>query len=109
MSQHYFQTEHAGDRITVLLGWDRPLRHFFMVVERTDPKPGQDDYLYVNLDGPNAFELDLDYFKTKLDELGIVVPVSMFEQVQLDERLQLGNRVVMHQADGTFRSTPMAA
>ena len=39
MSQHYFSTKHHGEAITVLLGWDRPLGHYFMVVERDDPKP----------------------------------------------------------------------
>lgn len=109
MSQHYFHTEHAGDRITVLLGWDRPLGHYFMVIERPNPRPGQDDYLYVNLDEPDAFELDLDFFKAKLEQLGIKVPDSMFEQVHLDERMGVGNRVVTHQIDGTFLSAPLAA
>lgn len=109
MSQHYFHTAHAGDRITVLLGWDRPLGHFFMVIERPDPQPGQDDYLYLNLDEPDAFALDLDFFKARLDELGIQVPDSMFEQVRLDEQMRVGNRVVTHHADGTFLSTPLDA
>lgn len=101
MSQHYFHTVHQGDPITVLLGFDRPLGHFFMVVERREPAPGQDDYLYINLDEPDAFELDLDHFKTKLKELGIEVPMVMFEQVALDGQMQVGNRVVVYAPDGS--------
>lgn len=104
MSQHYYSTQHRGEAITVLLGWDRPIGHYFMVVERDDPKPGEEDYLYVNLDDPNAFELDLDHFQAKLKELGISVPIEMFEQVQLDKVLNTGNRRVIYQADGQFES-----
>jgi len=104
MSQHYFSTQHQGEAVTVLLGWDRPLGHFFMVVERDDPQPDQEDYLYINLDEPNAFELDLDFFQAKLEELGISVPPGMFEQVYLDQVFAAGNRRVTYQADGQFES-----
>lgn len=104
MSQHYFSTRHQGDAVTVLLGWDRPLGHFFMVVERDDPRPDQEDYLYVNLDDPRAFELNLDFFQAKLTELGISVPPEMFEQVYLDQVFSTGNRRVTYQADGQFES-----
>lgn len=103
MSQHYFSTRHQGEAITVLLGWDRPLGHFFMVVERDEPRRGQSDYLYVNLDDPDAFSLPLSHFKARLAELGISVPASMFEQVALDQRLAIGNRQVVYQADGSFQ------
>lgn len=105
MSQHYFSTQHHGEAITVLLGWDRPLGHYFMVVERDDPKPFQEDYLYVNLDDANAFELDLDHFRGKLRELGITVPEQMFEQVQQDQILKTGNRRVIYQPNGQFESS----
>lgn len=102
MSQHYFHTTRQGEAITVLLGWDRPLGHFFLVVERQDPRPGQDDYLYLNLEEPGAFDLELDHFKAKLDELGIAVPCAMFEQVTLDRERRIGNRMVTYGADGSF-------
>jgi hypothetical protein len=107
MSQHYFSTEHNGEAITVLLGWDRPLGHFFMVIERDDPKPGQDDYLYVNLDEPGAFELPLEFFREKLQQLGICVPGEMFEQVATDQVLAIGNRRVVYQASGCFESAAL--
>jgi hypothetical protein len=101
MSQHYFNTVHQGEPVTVVLGWDRPLGHFFMVVERREPAPDQDDYLYINLDEPGAFDLGLDHFKAKLSELGIEVPQTMFEQVAIDGEMRAGNRVVVYAADGS--------
>lgn len=103
MSQHYFRTQHQGEPVTVLLGWDRPLGHVFMQVMRSDAAPG-DGTLYSNMEEADPFGLDLDYFANKLNELGIAVPASMFEQTRLDQVLRSGNRTVTHEADGSFTS-----
>ena len=102
MSQHYFSTQLRGEAVTVLLGWDRCLQYHFMLVERDEPARDQEDYLYVNLDDANVFELDLPYFRQKLCDLGLQVPESMFEQVELDRLADVGNRVAIHQVDGTY-------
>lgn len=119
MSHHCFSTTHAGQPIYVQLGWDRPIGHYFMVIEWdgptaavatspftidsvTDDDVDDDTILYSNLDEPNPFGLSLDSFKAKLAELGIKVPESMFQQVEIDRRNRAGNREVWHSADGTF-------
>jgi hypothetical protein len=33
MSQHLYRTTREGQPISVLLGWDRPIGHYFMVIE----------------------------------------------------------------------------
>lgn len=38
MSQHYFYTQHNGMKTVVLMGWDRPLQGFFLVVQKEDDK-----------------------------------------------------------------------
>jgi hypothetical protein len=103
MSQHYFNTEHQGEPITVVLGWDRPLGHYFMLVERREPAPEQDDYLYINLDHADAFELELDDYRAKLEELGIKVPEVMFDEVERDCIQRVGNRQVVYDQDGRFQ------
>ena len=116
MSQHVYRTTHDGQPISVLLGWDRPIGHYFMVIEWQGPRftespwaiamddaTDNDNLLYSNLDEPNPFELTLAYFKAKLDELGIRVPEPMFEQVEGDRLNRAGNRHVTYQADGSFR------
>lgn len=60
MSNHFFKTLHNGHAITVNLGWDRPMGHFFLVIPKpvelldTDPDADDDgefggDFLYSNL------------------------------------------------------------
>lgn len=118
MTQHLFSTTHEGQSISVLMGWDRPIGHFFLVVEWTGPcytaaplasaigdNMDDDTILYSNLDEPNPFELSLDYFKAKLTELGIRVPEPMFEEVEIDRLRRAGNRHVRYHADGSFHET----
>lgn len=104
MSQHHFRTLHQGSAITVMLGWDRPIGHFFMVIERDAPgKEGDEDgYLYSNLNESEPFSLTIDDYRRKLAELGIEVPAPMFEQVEMDRAMRIGNCEVWHHADGTF-------
>ena len=97
MSQHDFTTSHQGQCMTVQLGWDRPLGHYDMVIEKA-----QDDYLYSNLNEPHPFNLSLAYYQAKLHEFGIAVPEVMFEQIALDATFCVVNRVVRYEADGSF-------
>ncbi|MGN3708699.1 hypothetical protein [Achromobacter xylosoxidans] len=113
MSNHYFATEHKGHPVTVNLGWDRPLSYFFMVIT----KPAElldesqlvddEDYLYSNLHEQEPFEMDLDYYRQVLNHFGISVPESMFKEAEEDMFNDVGNRVVTHQADGTFTESSM--
>jgi hypothetical protein len=122
MSQHYFNTQRAGTPVTVLLGWDRPIGHFFMVVECLaastgatesassasqveDDGDGADDdgYLYSYMNEPNPFGLSLDRLRGALSDLGIQVPEEMFEQVLLDQAKCVGNRHVWYEPDGSFK------
>lgn len=108
MSRHYFATFHKGFPITVYLGWDRPMRYFFLVIE----KPAElvddamqvedDDHLYSNLHERDPFGHDLDYYRQVLRHFHIHVPESMFTEVQQDCEGNGGNRVVKHGTDGSF-------
>jgi len=68
MSQHFFKCLHQGKPVCVLMGWDRPLSGFFLVVEADIPTL-DDDYVYSNLNDPALTECyglpdDIGYFKT---------------------------------------------
>ena len=108
MSQHYFETHHKGFPITIMLGWDRPMQHFFLVIKKPTELIGDPNYvydgevLYSNLYDTNAFGHDLEYFGEVLRHFQIVVPASMFVQVLRDSLRNIGNRVVKHEADGSF-------
>ncbi len=114
MSQHFFSTMHEGNPVTVLLGWDRPLGHYFMVIERDQPAPAneagiseesdyEEEYLYSNLNEKNPFNKSMDYFKSKLEQFGIQVPAQMFVQIELDQLYNVGNRRVFYESDGSFK------
>ncbi|MCP3024599.1 hypothetical protein [Cupriavidus basilensis] len=127
MSQHHFETVHGTNRVDVVLGWDRPLHHFFLWVERlnvpcnapqapelafadvdegSDPCDGSEerseDFIYHNLDDTASMGAGLSYFRNKLAALGVTVPETMFTQVLRDKALNIGNRHVVYQADGSF-------
>lgn len=102
MSQHYFHTHRHGEPITVVLGWDRPLGQYFLLVERREPFPGQEDYLHVDLPQPGATAPGLEQFRARLDELDIQVPPAMFEEVERDGANNVGNRLVVYGPDGDF-------
>ncbi|MGB3288567.1 MAG: hypothetical protein WBA83_04780 [Burkholderiaceae bacterium] len=108
MSRHYFDTVHKGFPITVLLGWDRPTDYYFLVVEKpaelidNTAKVESDDFLYSNLHESDPFNHGLDYYREVLRHFQILVPESMFTQVQRDRERYTGNRVAKHQTDGSF-------
>ena len=103
MSQHFYTTTSSGIPVEVMLGWDRPLGHFFMVVRLLQlPHAGADEILYSNLHQPDAFSLTLDDFREALYDMKIDVPQKMFDQVAEDQLNRRGNRVVSYSADGSF-------
>ncbi|VFR53410.1 hypothetical protein BRI6_4753 [plant metagenome] len=108
MSQHYFETVHRGFPVTVILGWDRPMRYFFLVIRKppelidSTMKIEDEDFLYSNLHEEDPFGHGLNYYRAVLRHFHIDVPDSMFTKVQGDFAGNVGNRVVKHEADGSF-------
>jgi hypothetical protein len=111
MSQHRIVTTYQGEPVTVLMGYDRPLKYYFLVVERDVAEDRDDDragstMIYSNLNERDAFKKDLAYYRAKLSELGIEVLTTMFEQIARDGDRNVGNRYVWYEADGTFTDAP---
>jgi hypothetical protein len=105
VSAHYFDTIQGDHAVRVTLGYDRPLDYFHLTIERTsDFVTDEDQFVYCNLEDP---ELpcgqceDLEYYRIKLQELGITVPESIFRETELDSINRVGNREIRHQQDGT--------
>ena len=109
MSQHYFASSIEDRPVKIVLGWDRPLQGYFCFVERMDPKPGEAEYVYSNLEDRAlarrmGFASSIDYFDEKLQAMGITVPRAMIAEVERDGALNVGNRYVRHEAEGTGTS-----
>lgn len=103
MSQHIYNTTRKGIKVQVLMGWDRPLGGFFLVVE--DKQALDDCYLYSNLDDPTLIPCmglprNIAYFQVKLVELGLHVPDQMIQEILNDQKNNVGNRVVYYDAEG---------
>lgn len=100
MSRHIFETTHQGQRVQVVLGWDRPLQYVFMTVENLSASDDEGRFLYSNLDeGVEPGELTLDHFRSVLRGLGLNVPEMMFAEVDRDRAANVGNRVLVHTAE----------
>lgn len=94
MSRHYFKTEYQGKDITVLMGYDRLLGGFFMVIE--DAGQDDDEYIYSNLYEEITHPQSLEPYRAKLEQLGIFVPVEMLMEIEADGAALMGNKDVYH-------------
>ena len=107
MSQHLFSTQCNGKAVVVLMGWDRPLQGFFLVVEEDDDEA--DEYVYSNMEDPALIRWmglppTIDPFLTKLLELGITIPARMIEEIRADSLANVGNRHVVYDESGEITS-----
>jgi hypothetical protein len=105
MSQHFFTTTHEGRPVELLMGFDRPLQGFFMVVSRLDARDDEDEIVYCNLNdralaGCAGLPQRLDHFLTKLAGLGIHVPPEMLDEIERDALANRGNRHVVYDGEG---------
>lgn len=96
MSKHRFKTELDGRPILVDMGYDRPLRGFFMVIARDDAGEDEDTYLYDNLAQENSHPTTLSPFLEALDQMKISVPPEMIEEIECDQLTNVGNKYVEH-------------
>jgi hypothetical protein len=94
MSQHIFETTNAEkERLTVTMGYDRPLNYVFCTVMTEDG-----DVIYSNLDDDQAgiSQQDVGYYRTVLRNLELQIPESMYRETQADQVARVGNRVQVH-------------
>jgi hypothetical protein len=98
MSRHSVTTTtKSGDEVSVVIGYDRPLKYVFCTVNH-----GR-DMLYSNMDDMMAGigMSDVRYYEDILAALGIRIPEVMYEQVEADQDFNIGNRLVTYAHDGT--------
>lgn len=100
MSRHLIHLGHGQRKVTVVAGYDRPLRQLFLHVVYADLAPWEDEqFLYDSLLEPELDSTDVNTVGAKLAALGIAVPASMIEQIYLDQCFNSGNRIVEHHGD----------
>lgn len=112
MSRHYFKTEYSGKPVEVLMGFDRPLNGFFMVIDYQE-EPEDDDecdgYLFSNMWQEDPHPHMLKPYLEKLTELNISVPPAMIAEIESDGRQKMGNKDVLHSmVDDTYSRTQLS-
>ena len=94
MSQHHFYTLHQHEKTHILMGYDRPLQGFFLVIEKTS----DGDYpFWSNLDQPVSHPKQLGPFLDILHGLNIQLPDQMIAEIIQDAKDNIGNKQVLHQ------------
>ena len=85
MSQRTF----TRGNLSVFAGWDRPLKYFFVVVERVDAKDDDEDegYVFSNLRDrpPGKAGMTLDEIRAVLDKHSITPPPSFYDDLAQDK------------------------
>ena len=112
MSQHCFESQTStGRAVEVLIGYDRPLNGFFLIVSevRAAEETDEDVFVYSNLNDVELIDLggltlDLEHFKRKLILLGIALPLPIEAALQEDRRLRVGNRFRLYDGAGQLLS-----
>lgn len=100
MSRHFIHLYPGDRKITVVAGYDRPLRELFLhVVHDNDIGGREETFLFDSLDARGLDWTDINTVADQLALLTIEVPASMIEGIFLDQCLNAGNRVVEHYVD----------
>lgn len=99
MARVLFDTVKDGVPVTVVAGWDRPLREFFMHVElRTGPNAGE--ALWTDWAITPDEKQDTVRLRACLNRMGVIPPEGFWDRIELKE----GNVLYTHTADGWERA-----
>ena len=95
MSQHWCEVSKDDYRYRVVAGYDRILRDFFLNVEDLD----SEEMAFSSLEWPQIAWKDIHAIRSALANMQLVVPETLFEQIENDQRVSAGNRMVEHRFD----------
>lgn len=105
MSQHHYACTWKGQPITIMMGWDRPLQGYFMVIEHDDFNGDDEGFIYSNLNDPElkpsrGMSQSVGYLLERLIGLGLKVPQRMLDAIEADAKVNAGNREVWYDHKG---------
>lgn len=103
MSQHYLKFFHepSACEVRVQLGWDRPLRGFYMVAlkDQEDLPDDDDEVVYSNLNDV-GHPSTLSHFRDVSEQLGFPIPDSMWRAAYNDSQLNIVNKQSYYDVSG---------
>lgn len=99
MTQRLIFTHHQNKPVTIVMGWDRPMQSYFLMIELDSE---ESSFLYSNItdsqlakkNNGNYFApvRSLEYFQSILsDQFGLVIPEEFFKLVRDDKANDIGN------------------
>lgn len=91
MSQYHYMLIHERKKTEVLMGWDRPLQGFFLVIDQGDDEP-----LWSNLYQEESHPKTLEPFIKELHSRGIKLPQAMVAEMEQDRLDNTGNKCVVY-------------
>ena len=100
MSQHHFFIKNDEQKTHILMGWDRPLQGYFLVINKENDT---DEAYWSNLDAAISHPKTLEPFLAALASLGITLPPAMIIAIEEDAEQNRGNRQVIHQVQHEYR------
>jgi hypothetical protein len=96
MSQHFFETTYLNEPVRIMMGWDRPLQYYFLLIEKLTSDE-EERIIWSNLDHFTAFEArSLENYLSVLNGLCIGVPEQMIAEIHADAAANCGNKEVRH-------------
>lgn len=106
MSQHHFYTIHQDQKTHVLMGWDRPLQGYFMVITK-----GKEciEPFWSNLSQEESHPKTIMPYIAVLDQFSIKIPQQMIIEILEDGANNVGNKVVVHTLDNSGYSRNVAS
>ncbi|MGE8065216.1 hypothetical protein [Pseudomonas sp. NPDC089569] len=104
MSQHIFSTFHTQTqcRVRIQIGWDRPMKGFYMVVLKADTEKLADDdegVVYSNLYDV-GHPKELSYFRRVAEKLEIQIPEVIWRNAYADGERNVVNHTAFYDAAG---------
>lgn len=82
---------HENKKTEVLMGWDRPLQGFFLVIDQ-----GGDEPLWSNLYQEVSHPKTLEPFLKELQSRGINLPSAMISEIEQDKNTNAGNKCIVY-------------
>lgn len=93
MSQHTFYTFYNERPVKILMGWDKPLQTYYLVIEYADT---ENEYVWSNLDYPEKYPDYLDDLLLRLQSFDLFIPNQMISEIEQDRAGNVGNKEVTH-------------
>lgn len=102
MSKHFFRATSEAKDLHVDVGWDRPLRHYYLNIERASPPEDEDLLLYASLYDTHTYApsranfmggLTLQEVQERFARFHITPPDGLLAALEDDAYTNAGNAI----------------